>query len=53
VEDEVLIGAGAVVLPRLRIGRGAVVGAGAVVTRDVPAGAVMVGQPARRQDAHD
>jgi len=53
VEDEVLIGAGAVVLPRLRIGRGAVVGAGAVVTRDVPAGAVMVGQPARRQHAHD
>ena len=53
VEDEVLIGAGAVVLPRLRIGRGAVVGAGAVVTRDVPAGAVVVGQPARRQDVHD
>jgi sugar O-acyltransferase (sialic acid O-acetyltransferase NeuD family) len=53
VEDEVLIGAGAVVLPRLRIGRGAVVGAGAVVTRDVPAGAVMVGQPARGQHAHD
>jgi acetyltransferase-like isoleucine patch superfamily enzyme len=41
------IGAGAVILPGLRIGRGAMVGAGAVVTRDVAAGAVVVGNPAR------
>lgn len=41
------IGAGATVLPRVRIGRGAIVGAGAVVTRDVPAGCVAVGVPAR------
>ncbi len=41
------IGAGATVLPGLRIGRRAVVGAGAVVTRDVEAGAVVVGNPAR------
>ncbi len=41
------IGTGAVVLPRIRIGDGAVVGAGAVVTRDVPAAAVVVGNPAR------
>lgn len=45
--DEVKIGAGAVVLPRLTIGERATVGAGAVVTRDVSAGAVVVGVPAR------
>ena len=42
-----MIGAGAVVLPRLAIGADALVGAGAVVTRDVPAGAVVCGNPAR------
>jgi acetyltransferase-like isoleucine patch superfamily enzyme len=41
------IGGGAVILPGIRIGRGAMVGAGAVVTRDVPANAVVVGNPAR------
>ena len=41
------IGAGAVILPGLRIGAGAFVAAGAVVTRDVPAGAVVRGNPAR------
>ncbi|MGE1081058.1 acyltransferase [Pseudomonas shirazensis] len=41
------IGAGAVVLPGLTIGEGAMVGAGAVVTRDVPARALVVGNPAR------
>ena len=47
VEDYATIGSGAVVLPRLRIGTGAMVGAGAVVTKDVPAGATVVGVPAR------
>jgi sugar O-acyltransferase (sialic acid O-acetyltransferase NeuD family) len=42
-----MIGAGAVVLPRLAIGDDATVGAGAVITRDVPAGAVVRGNPAR------
>lgn len=47
VEDRVLIGANAVLLEGVRIGADAVVGAGAVVTRDVPAGAVAAGCPAR------
>lgn len=41
------VGSGAVVLQGLTVGAGAFVGAGAVVTRDVPAGAVVVGSPAR------
>jgi UDP-2-acetamido-3-amino-2,3-dideoxy-glucuronate N-acetyltransferase len=41
------IGSGAVVLSGLTIGENAIVGAGAVVTRDVPAGTVVVGAPAR------
>lgn len=47
VEDGVLIGANAVVIEGVRIGKGAVVGAGAVVLEDVPAGAVVTGNPAR------
>ena len=47
VADYAMIGAGAVVLPWLRIGSDAVVGAGAVVTRDVPDGAVVIGNPAK------
>lgn len=41
------IGSGAVILPGVTIGEGALVGAGAVVTRDVPDRAVVVGNPAR------
>ena len=41
------IGSGAVVLGGVTIGEGATVGAGAVVTGDVPAGAVVAGNPAR------
>ena len=47
VEDEVVIGANAVVIEGVRVGRGAVVAAGAVVIEDVPAGAVVAGSPAR------
>ena len=47
VEDDVLIGANAVVIEGVRIGRGAVVAAGAVVTQDVPPNAVVAGCPAR------
>jgi acetyltransferase-like isoleucine patch superfamily enzyme len=47
VEADVWIGAGAILLPGITVGRGAVIGAGAVVTKDVPAGAIVVGVPAR------
>jgi len=47
IEDEALIGAGAVLLPGVVVGRGAVVRAGAVVTRNVEPGTVVLGVPAR------
>lgn len=47
VEDRVLIGANAVILEGVRVGAEAVVAAGAVVTRDVPPGAVVAGCPAK------
>lgn len=42
------IGAGAIIIPGLEIGRYAMVGAGAVVTRDVPSHALVLGNPARQ-----
>jgi UDP-2-acetamido-3-amino-2,3-dideoxy-glucuronate N-acetyltransferase len=47
VERRASLGSGAVVLGGLRIGEGALVGAGAVVTKDVEPGAVVMGNPAR------
>jgi len=51
IEDDVKLGAGSIVISpseeTLRIGRGARIGAGAVVTKDVPAGATVVGNPGR------
>lgn len=47
IEQNASIGANATILPGLRVGRNAVVGAGAVVTRSVPANAMVVGNPAR------
>lgn len=47
VEDNVWLGGGVVVCPGVTIGRDTVVGAGSVVTRDLPAGVVAVGSPAR------
>jgi maltose O-acetyltransferase len=45
----VWIGAGAIILPDVSIADDAVIGAGSVVTRDVPAGATAFGNPARVQ----
>lgn len=53
IEDDVRIGVGAILLPAVRIGRGAVVAAGAVVTRDVAAGQLVVGMPARPASKDD
>jgi carbonic anhydrase/acetyltransferase-like protein (isoleucine patch superfamily) len=47
LEPGVLVGAGAVLLPGVRVGAGAIVAAGAVVSRDVPAGCLVAGNPAR------
>lgn len=47
IEDGVSIGGGATILPGVRIGAYATVGAGSVVTKDVPGGTTVVGNPAR------
>jgi UDP-2-acetamido-3-amino-2,3-dideoxy-glucuronate N-acetyltransferase len=47
LEDNCSIGANATILPGIRIGKFAMVGAGAVVTRDVPPNTVVAGNPAR------
>lgn len=47
IESFATLYTGAIVIPRIRIGEGAVVGAGAVVIRDVPPYTVVVGNPAR------
>jgi len=54
IEDDVQLGVGAKILGPVRVGRGAIVGANAVVLHDVPPGAVVVGIPARilRTRAH-
>jgi carbonic anhydrase/acetyltransferase-like protein (isoleucine patch superfamily) len=47
LEDGCLIGIGAIVLNGVTVGEGALVAAGSVVTKDVPAGALVMGAPAR------
>jgi acetyltransferase-like isoleucine patch superfamily enzyme len=47
IEKSVWIGAGAIILDGVTIGTGSVIGAGAVVTRDIPPRSVAVGSPAR------
>ena len=52
IEDNVWLGGGVIVLPGVTIGEDTVVGAGAVVNRDLPAGVVAVGSPARIVRVH-
>ena len=47
IEDDVWLASGVIVLDGVRIGRGSVVGAGAVVTEDLPSHSIAVGSPAR------
>jgi acetyltransferase-like isoleucine patch superfamily enzyme len=47
IEDDVWIAANVTILSGVHIGKGAVIGAGSVVTRDVPAGAIVAGNPAK------
>ena len=47
IEDDVLVGANAVVLAGMTVGKGSVVAAGAVVLKDVPPGVVVAGMPAK------
>lgn len=47
IGDDAWIGTGCIILPDVRIGKGAVVGAGSVVTKDVPDFAVVAGVPAK------
>jgi maltose O-acetyltransferase len=49
----VWIGAGAIILPGVAIGDDALIGAGSVVTRDIPAGAIAYGNPARVRDPQE
>ena len=48
LEDDCWIGAGAIILPGVKIGKMAIVGAGAVVTKDVPDNTTVVGIPAKK-----
>lgn len=47
IGENVWIGGGAILLPGVTVGADAIIGAGSVVTRDVPAGATVAGNPAR------
>ena len=47
VEDDVWIGANSVILPGVHINKGAIIGAGSVVTKDIPPYAIAVGNPAK------
>ena len=47
IRKQAFIGTGAIILPGVEIGENAVVGAGAVVTKDIPPNVTVVGNPAR------
>ena len=47
IEDGVFVGTGSTILPRLTVGKWSIIGAGSVVTVDVPPYSVVAGNPAR------
>ena len=47
MHDDVWIGGGAILCPWVTVGAGSVIGAGSVVTRDIPAGVLAAGSPCR------
>jgi acetyltransferase-like isoleucine patch superfamily enzyme len=47
IEEDCWLGTGAIVLPGVRIGKGSIIGAGAVVTKDIPPYSMAIGVPAR------
>lgn len=47
IGNNVWIGSGAIIMPGIKIGNGSIIGAGSVVTRNVPAGVVVAGVPAK------
>jgi maltose O-acetyltransferase len=47
IEDDVWLGAGALICPGVTIGRGSIIGAGSVATRDIPPGVMAAGNPCR------
>jgi len=47
IEDNVFIGMNVLIIKPIRVGKGAVIGAGSVVTKDIPAGAIVGGNPAK------
>lgn len=47
IEDDVWIGARVIILPGVRVGRGSIIGAGSVVTHDIPPYSIAAGNPAR------
>jgi maltose O-acetyltransferase len=47
IEDDVLIGDKAIILKKVHIGKGAIIGAGSVVVKDIPAYGIAVGNPAK------
>lgn len=53
IEDDVWIGCNATILKNVRIGRGAIIAAGAVVTRDVPSNTIFGGVPAKQIGVRD
>ena len=53
IEEGAIIGANATVLPGVQIGKNSLVGAGSVVVKDVPAGAIVMGNPARQTRKRD